>query len=62
MPNHKLSKNIYPEKIFAVVQQIMVSQTVLTVLQYTIMMILLSLAKLPLLLFKGPKVLTPCRI
>ena len=34
MPNRKLSKNVYVEKICSVVQQIMLSKTDLTVLMY----------------------------
>jgi hypothetical protein len=62
MPNHKLSKNICPVKDPCRSSVDHDVATFLTVLKYTKMMILLSLLKLPLLLFKGQKVPTPRHI
>lgn len=62
MPKHKLSTNICPVKDPCRSSVVHDVATFLTVLKYTKMMILLSLLKLPLLLFKGKKVLTPRRI
>jgi hypothetical protein len=39
MLNHKLSKNVYVEEIFSVVQQTMMSQTKVTLLAYMIIFI-----------------------